>query len=424
MSELRVTGGLVVTTDGVREADVVVRDGRIAALEPWAGSTGGDGTVDATGCVVLPGGVDPHAHPLSDLRPATVSALHGGTTTVLGFTAPQPGETPADAWQRAERDLLPAAAVRVRLHPSIWEPDRLGRADLEELRSLGATSVKLFLAYPELGMMASDRTLFETLRTAADLGLLTMVHCENGGAIEALVDEQLAAGRTGVEGFVASRPPGVEEEAVARVLALARLAGAPVYLVHLSTRGSVELVREARRHGQTVWAEACTHHLLLDDAAYRRPDPLPWLTVPPLRPREHVEALWDAVADGTIDAIGSDHAQVPYAPDAPAGDFRALPYGFAGLEVRVPAALSEGRRRGIPWERLASLLASAPARAFGVSGTGAIEPGAVADLVVWDPEPAWTVRAADLHDGLSVSPYEGVELTGTIRRVIRDGRVE
>jgi dihydropyrimidinase len=373
---------------------------------------------------VLPGGVDPHAHPLSDVRPATVSALHGGTPTVLAFTLPRPGESPAAAWRRAERDDVPRAAVDVRLHPAIWEPDRLTRADLEELRSLGATSVKLYLAYPELGMMASDRTLYETLRAAGELGLLTMVHCENGGAIEALVDEQLAAGRTGVEGFVAARPPEVEEEAVGRVLALARLAGAPVYLVHLSTRGSLELVRDARRRGQAVWAEACTHHLLLDDSCYAREDPLAFLTVPPLRPHEHVEALWEGVLDGTIDAIGSDHAQVAYRPDVPEGDFRAFPYGFAGIEVRVPAILSEGRRRGVPWERLASLLATAPADAFAVAGKGTIEPGRDADLVVWSPDADRVVRAADLHDGRGVSPYEGLRVRGAIRCVVRAGRPE
>ncbi len=434
MSRLRVAGGLVVTPEGAREADVVIRDGRIAAVTPGGSEPGGgagerpggarEELLDARGCVVLPGGVDPHTHPLPDLRRASESALAGGTTTLLAFTAPRPGETPADAWRRAERELLPLARTDVRLHPSIWEPERLRRADLVELRSLGATSVKLFLAYPELGMMASDRTLYETLRAARDLGLLTMVHCENGGAIEALVEEQLAAGRTGVEGFVAARPPEVEEEAVARVLALARLAGAPVYLVHLSSAGSLELVREARRRGQAVWAEACTHHLLLDDSCYRRADALAFLTVPPLRSREHVEALWAGVADGTIDAVGSDHAQSPYRPDVPEGDFRAFPYGFAGVEVRVPALLSEGRRRGLAWERLASLLASAPARAFGVAGKGAIAPGADADLVVWAPREEWTVRARELRDGRGSSPYEGLRLDGRVRRVVSRGRVE
>lgn len=407
---MRIYGGLVVTDAGPREADVVVADGRIAAIEPP--TAGGD--LDARGCVVLPGGVDPHTHPLSDLAAASAAAAHGGTTTVFGFTAPRPGESPAAAWRRAVREQLPQATVDVALHPAIWEPDRLTRSDLEELSALGASSLKLYLAFPELGMMASDRTLYETLRASVELGLLVMVHCENGGAIEARVEEQLALGATGVDGFVAARPPGVEEEAVSRTLALARLAEAPVYLVHLSTAGSLDLVREARGRGQTVVAEACAHHLLLDESCYQRPDPGRWLVVPPLRPRRHVEALWDAVLDGTLDTIGSDHAQAAYRPSFRGDDFRSLPYGFSGIETRVPLVLSEGARRGVPLERLASLLATTPARSFGREDAGAIVPGAAADLIVWDPSARWTVDA---------SPYDGLDVTGRIRTVLRGGRV-
>jgi dihydropyrimidinase len=406
----------VVQASGTREADVVVREGRIAALESWNGPGRDAETVDAEGCVILPGGIDPHTHPLHDLRAATASALQGGTTTILAFTLPRPGETPAAAWRRAQADDLPKALTDVRLHPSIWEPDQLGRADLQELAELGARSVKLFLAYPELGMMASDRTLYETLRDATELGLLTMVHCENGGAIEALVAEELAAGRTDLAGFVRSRPPDVEEEAVARVLHLAGLARASVYLVHLSSAGSIPHVREARRRGQTVWAEACTHHLLLDASLYERPDALRWLTAPPLRDRHHVDSLWEAIADGTIDAVGSDHAQLAYVPDIETDDFRSLPFGFAGVGMRVPGVLSEGTRRQIPLERLASLLASAPARAFALPDRGAIEEGLAADLIVWDPESEWT---AGVGDGV----YEGLAVRGSIRTVVRAGRV-
>jgi dihydropyrimidinase len=414
---VRIAGGLVVTPAGPREADVVVADGRIASVEP--ASSAGD--LDARGCVVLPGGVDPHVHALSDVVPATVSALHGGTTTVLSFTAPEPGESPAAAYRRAAEQLVPQAATDVRLHPAIWEPDRLTRADLEELRALGATSVKLFLAYPELGMAASDRTLYETLHDAARLGLLVQVHCENAGANEARVDEALAEGGTDARAFVWTRPPGVEEEAVARTLALARLAGAPVYLVHLSTAGSLDLVRAARARDQVVWAEACTHHLVLDESRYEGDDAERFLIVPPLRARADVEALWAAVADGTIDAIGSDHAQVAYRPDVPAGDFRSLPYGFPGVEVRLALVLSEGIRRGIAYERLAALLSSGPARAFGVAGKGAIEPGADADFVVWDPHEQWTIEPSELHDGRPDTPYAGLSVHGRIRHVLRGG---
>jgi dihydropyrimidinase len=230
--------------------------------------------------------------------------------------------------------------------------------------------------------------------------MLVKVHCESSGAIDALVDEQLAAGNTGVAGFVASRPPLVEEEGVARTLAYAELARAPVYLVHLTTARSLELVREARARGQRVWAEVTTHHLLLDESRYDRPDAEELVVVPPLRPRTDVEALWDGIADGTVDTIGSDHSQVRYVPDAPPGDFRSLAYGFSGIGARVPVVLSEGVRRGVPLERLADLLAWASARAFG---------GAADDLIVWDPE------------GTTTLSHPFVDVRGSVRAACRVG---
>jgi dihydropyrimidinase len=406
---LTVAGGRVVTPEGLREADVRVEDGRIAVVAPHGAAAGQ--AVDASGCVVLPGGVDPHAHLLADIVAGAADALSGGTTTALSFTAPRPSEPAPAAFARARDELVPLAAVDVRLHPSIWEPDRLSPEVLAELAELGARSIKLFLAYPELGLLASDRVLYETLRDGHRMGLLVQVHCENGGAIEARVDELLAAGRKDLRAFVETRPPGVEEEAVGRSLALAALAEAPIYLVHLSTAGSLDLVRAARRRGQTVFAEACTHHLLFDSDVYLGPDAARFLTVPPLRGREHVEALWEAVADGTLDAIGSDHAQEPYRPDVPPGDFRSLAYGLAGIKERLPFVLAEGTRRGIRIERLVELLCTGPARIFGLGNKkGTIEAGMDADLIVWDPEGESAGESG---------PYAGSALPGEIRLVLQ-----
>jgi len=196
-----------------------------------------------------------------------------------------------------------------------------------------------------------------------------------------------------------------------------------VYLVHLTTARSLDLVRAARGRGQTVWAEVCTHHLVLDESRYEREDAARWLEAPPLRSRTDVEALWAGVLDGTVDAIGSDHAQVPYRPPFDTADFRSLPYGVAGIEERFPVALSEGRRRGLAWERLTALLAAAPAAAFGVQGKGTIAEGAVADLVVWQPEPSRPLAASDL-DAREDTAFEGVLLDGRIAAVVRNGRVE
>jgi dihydropyrimidinase len=415
-----ITGGLVVTLAGTRRADVWIEDGRIAAVEAPAGRSG---EIDATGCYVLPGGVDPHTHLLAGIEQATVSAAHGGTTTALCFTSPQPGERPAEAVARARDEDVPSAAVDVALHASIWEPDRLTVRDLEEIRTLGIRGVKLFLAFPELGIMASDQTLYETLRDADRLGLLVQVHCENGGIIEALVEEFLDAGRHEARYYADARPPEVEDEAVSRTLAAASLAGAPVYIVHMSTAGGINLVRLARARGQAVVAEACTHHLILDAELYKTADAARYLVAPPLRGREHVEALWTAVRDGTLDSVGSDHAQVRSQPAGrTSDDFTALPYGFAGLEARLPLVLSAGRRRGIPIERLVELVSAGPAKAFGLyPRKGALEPGSDADLVVWDPASSWTIDRSTLHDHLPDTPYAGIRVEGRIRFVLLRG---
>jgi dihydropyrimidinase len=416
----RIAGGVVITPEGARTADVIVEGERIAGIAP-AGKGAGR-VVDAGGCVVLPGGVDPHTHLLADVGPATRSALHGGTTTALSFTAPQPGERPAEALARARDELLPAAAIDVGLHASIWEPERLGADDLVELTTLGATGVKLFLAYPELGMMASDQRLYETLRDASQMSLPVLVHCENGGAIEALVEEYVAAGRRETSCFAETRPPEVEEEAVHRTLALAALAGAPVYLVHLSTAGALALVRE-RAEGQAVVAESCTHHLALDDSVYAQPDAARFLVAPPLRPRTHVEALWEGVRDGTLDTVGSDHAQARFQPEARTpGDFTGIPYGLPGVEARLPLLLSLGRERGLPLERLVELACAGPAKAFGLyPRKGAIRPGSDADLVLWDPDAEWTIDSGILRDGLEDTPYAGMHVRGRVRTVFLRG---
>lgn len=350
--------------------------------------------------MLLPAGIDPHTHPLGDLAASCAQARRGGTTTLVAFTAPHQGERPAAAYVRARDELLPRATTDVLLHPTVADPERLRVGDLVELYELGARAVKLYLAYSELGMQASERMLYDTLREAAPMGMLVRVHCEHGPSIDRLVEEQIAAGNTGVAGFVASRPPHVEEESVELTLALARRARAPVYLVHLTTRGSLQLVRAARKRGQVVWAEACTHHLLLDDGVYGGPHPERFLIVPPLRPRDDVEALWEAVEDGTLDTVGSDHAVGPYQPPFDFDDFRSLPYSFGGVGLRMPLVLSEGTRRGVPAARLVDLLVRGPARAFRLP--------VHEDAVRWEPEETWLAQ-----DG----PYAGLAVQGSVRVV-------
>jgi dihydropyrimidinase len=418
---LRIRGGLVVTPAGVQKTNIEVSGERVLGLSSGGGREADD--IDAEGCYVLPGGVDPHTHLLADIASATRSAAFGGTTTAVCFSSPRRAESAPAAVIRGRGQIEKLAAMDVALNAIVGDPDRVTTKDLQRLRSIGVRGVKLFLAFPEQGLMASDGCLYEVMRTAVRLGLLTRVHCENGSVIEALIAENLARGRRESGYFARSRPPEVEEEAIARTLAIAGLAGVPVYITHLTTAGGITLIRAARARGQVAHAEVCLHHLLLDAGRYRGKSAKRFLVAPPLRPKEQVEALWSAVADGTVDTIGSDHAQSRYEPLAKKrGDFTSLRYGLAGIELRLPLLLSEGLRRKLPIQRLADLAATRPAQLLGLfPRKGAISAGADADLVVWDPRPEWKVKASALHDGVGDSPYSGMAVRGAIRFVFLRG---
>jgi dihydropyrimidinase len=446
-----VTGGTVITPGGPARADVLIDGGTIAAIGDH-GDPGGQ-RLDASGCYVLPGGVDPHCHLMPGVHAATSAAARGGTTTVLSFTGPAAGERDLDALLRNRGELERGGAMTdIGLHAAIYDPEHISHDDLAAVRRAGAAAIKIFLAYPELGIMCSTRRLYELMSAARALGLLVQVHCENAPLIEALVDENLhadpppaetsatgtrpagagaaavggEAGHPGARIFADTRPPEVEEEAVARTLAAASLAGAACYLVHLSSAGSVEQVRLARRRGQRgVFAEGCTHHLLLDGTRYAGADAERYLVCPPLRDRADIEALWEGLADGTIDTVGSDHCQVKSSTTgslAEAG--HRYTYGLAGIGPRLPLLLSAAAARGLPIERVARLAAENPARAFGhYPAKGALAPGSDADIVLFDPDGEAVMPDDGFGDGTGDSVYAGMSVRGRIRAVLLRGQL-
>jgi dihydropyrimidinase len=430
-----VTGGTVITPGGPARADLLIDGGTIAAIGDEGGTIaaigdhGGPGgqRLDASGCYVLPGGVDPHCHLMPGVHAATSAAARGGTTTVLSFTGPAAGERDLDALLRNRGELEHGGAMTdIGLHAAIYDPEHIGRDDLAAVKRAGAAAIKIFLAYPELGIMCSTRRLYELMSAARELGLLVQVHCENAPLIDVLVDEAVAAGARGARVFADTRPPEVEEEAVARTLEVASLAGAACYLVHLSSSGSVDQVRLARRRGQRgVFAEVCTHHLLLDDTRYAGADAERYLVCPPLRDRGHVEALWEGLADGTIDTVGSDHCQVKSSTTGPlAEDGQHYSYGLAGAGPRLPLLLSAAAARGLPIERVARLAAENPARAFGhYPAKGALAPGSDADIVIFDPDGDAVLPDDGFGDGTGDSVYAGLATRGRIRGVLLRGEL-
>jgi dihydropyrimidinase len=420
---LAVTGGTVVTQAGPLRADVVIEGGRISALTR-PGAVPASGRLDATGCLVLPGGVDPHCHIMANVAAATRAAAMGGTTTLLSFTSPAPGEGTVECVRRHREELTGGrAAVDVGLHAMLYQPDEV--PDLTALRDAGVSGVKVFLAYSELGIMWSARGLFELMAAAARQGQVVQVHCEEGELIDGLAAAAVAAGRTGARVFAETRPPGAEAASVARVLETAHITGATTYLVHLSCAGALDQVRLARRRGAPpLHAEVCLHHLLLDDRCYLRDDAERYLVCPPLRPPGHQEALWQALADGALGAVGSDHCQER---SRTAGEFasdgRGYGYGIAGVGARFPLLLSRGLARGLPVERLAEAACANPARAFGhYPRKGVIAPGSDADLLIWDPGAETVITADTFDDQTGDSVYTGERLAGRVRDVLLGGR--
>jgi len=423
-----VTGGTVVGPAGLERADVLIGDdGRVAAVVPPGGPAAGDHVVDASGCYVLPGGVDPHCHAMSAVADAARAAAVGGTTTVLSFTNPDQGENALSCLQRRVGAIEEARpAVDIGLHAMAGDPEQLSRGDIAALRQAGASAIKVFLAYRELGIMCTTERLYQLMTWARELGVIVQVHCESGPLIECLHSAGLGAGTDGLRLFYESRPPEVEEEAVARTIAVAALTGATAYLVHLSSAGAVAQVRLARQKSRArVLAEVCLHHLVLDESLYGRPDAERFLVVPPLRSPSDAQALWRAVSEGTVDAVGSDHAQLrSLAPAEPPGTGEGYRYGLAGVGARLPVMLADGLARGLALTRLVELLSTAPARTFGhYPRKGVVAAGSDADLVVFDPAGETTITPERFDDGTGDSVYSGRTVQGRLRAVLLRGHL-
>lgn len=431
-TDLVIAGGTVVLESDLFEADLAVMDGKVSALTaPSDGIRQGVETIDARGCLVIPGGVDVHTHialpfgeylTRDDFSSATQAAALGGTTTVLEFAIPQEEETPRDAVDRRLLQAGGSAHIDYGFHSCVvLSADDVSLAQIPLLANMGITSVKVFTAYRDVVMLELD-DVRAVMEAASQAGILVMVHAETETIIEEAVAGLRSRGGLDPGSMPRARPPEAELDAAKNVLKLAALTGASVYLVHVTVPEVAAAIASARSAGVAAFGESCPHYLLLDESLYESPTPELFVCSPPLRPAAAVSGLWAHLGTELV-GVNSDHCCFDREQKKRlADDLTRIPPGLPGIQTRVPLMLSEALDGRMSLQKLVSLIATEPARTFSIPGKGTLLPGYDADVVVADP-----TDSTEIGGGMAMetdySPFEGRRLRGRIRDVVSRGRV-
>ena len=427
---LLIKGGRVVTADGVLAADVEIENGKISRLGPDLEVEGAE-TIEAAGRLVAPGGIDPHVHlelltssgqvSSDDFSTGSRAALWGGVTTLGDFAYPAPGQRLIDAWE--ERRALARGKCRTDffLHAAIMKSPPDLEEQIDECWERGAKSFKVHMNDPT----CSEEFLKRVCRHLGRLGAWLLVHAEQGKEINRNRRRLLREGRRSLEYLPRSIPPELEAGAIREVLETAQEHGTKLYIVHLSSRLGLEVVREAKKQGRELAVETCVQYLVLTEEVYRRPDGHYITCVPPFKTEADRQALWEGLADGSIDTVATDHCPfLRSQKDLWGEDFTRLALGIPGVETLVPILWSEGRKRGLSYQRLSELTGTAAARIFGLRpAKGTIKPGADADLFIYDPDYRFKIDWRDLHMNCDFSPYQGLEIEGRPEVTIRGGEI-
>jgi dihydropyrimidinase len=434
---LVVRGGTVLTAARTYRADVYCEAGKIRAVGEELPVPAGARVVDASDAYVIPGGIDPHTHmelPFmgartgDDFFTGPAAGLVGGTTLIIDFVIPDPEERPLDAY-RVWRQRARKAPSDYAFHVAITSWGDHVAEDMGTLaREHGVNSFKHFMAYKG-AIMLSDEGLVPSFARCRELGAIATVHGENGELIERLRQELLARGITGPEGHPQAQPPAVEGEATNRAIRIAEILGTPLYVVHVTCRESLEAITRARLEGQRVWAECLVQHLVIDESVYYQDDKLAAMAhvmSPPFRPREHQEALWRGLQSGMLDTTATDHCAFCN-EDKLRGkdDFTKIPNGTSGIEDRMSVLWHHGVESGrLTPNEFVALTSTNCARIFNLyPRKGAIEVGADADIVVWDPQATRTISAATHYQNNDFNIYEGKQVTGLARATISRGEL-
>ena len=445
MTAIVIREGRIVTAVDDYKADILINDGRIVAIGHRLPAGPEVKVIDATGLLVLPGGVDVHTHmdntfgdstTADDYESGTRSAAFGGTTTIVDFAFQKRDTSVLEAINRAQALAEGKASIDYGLHVIVTDVNDQALADMREaIRREGVTSFKMFMAYPGV-VMVDDAAIFRAMRMVGDHGGMICLHAENGTVIDLLIKEAIAQGRTAPKYHAMTRPALMEGEATHRGIKLAELAEAPVYFVHLSAEEALRQVIEARDRNIPVFAETCPHYLFFDDSEYESEDwdVARYVMSPPLRSKAAQRALWRGLRTDDLQIISTDHCpfcmkeghlgkvrQKPYGKH----DFSKIPNGIPGVETRMSAIYDGGvRQRQIDLGRFVQLTSTAPAKLFGLfPAKGTIAVGSDGDIVLFDPEEKHTISASTQHSAADFTLFEGREMTGRVKKVFSRGEL-
>jgi dihydropyrimidinase len=437
MPSTLIKNGAVVTAERTFPSDILIEGETIRDIAPSLPANAADRVIDASGLLLLPGGIDVHTHldmpfggttSSDDFETGTRAAAYGGTTTLVDFAIQPKGTRMRDAldiwWKKADG----RAVIDYGLHMIVTDLGEAGLEDMDSLVGEGVASFKLFMAYPGV-LMVDDATIFKALSRTAQNGALICMHAENGGVIDVIVQRALAEGKRAPIYHALTRPVTAEAEAVHRAIAMSEIAGAPVYIVHLSSEDALNEVRAARDRGVPVFAETCPQYLLLNIDEMQRPgfESAKYVFTPPLREKHHPPKLWEGLKHDHLQVVSTDHCPFCFADQKTLGkdDFTKIPNGGPGVENRLQLIYHHGVNEGrLSLNRFVELVSTTPAKLFGMyPRKGALAPGSDADIVVWDPEATHTISAKTHHMRVDYSMFEGFEVKGNAKLVMSRGEV-
>lgn len=420
--------GTIVTAEAEFVGDILIDGEKIIEVSSHIDAKAE--VIDASGRYVFPGGVDEHTHFGSFggmLFETTAAAAVGGTTTFVDFAPQDKGDSLTEAIEKHAKKAEGVSSVDYAFHIMVMDLQKDTYEQIPHLPAHGVSSLKMFMAYKGTPFYMDDEHILRAMYETKKCGLTMMVHAENPDMIAVITEQLKQAGKTEPVNHYYSRPPISETEATRHAIQLAKCADSPLFVVHVSTRGAMEAIRSAFLEGQSVYGETCTHYLTLDTSylAKENFEGAKYVCAPPLRPAEHLEALWEAVAKGWLNAVSSDHCALKGGFETKKqgrSDFSKIPNGAPGIQSRLVMLWTQGVATGrISRQRFVDLMATTPAKNIGLTEKGQIAPGFDADVVIYDPNYRGVITASDSLEGIDYTTFEGFPMIGRPEKVFLRG---